>query len=90
MSIQIKIHKIFQRFTNDQKVAKVNGHTVEDCLKDLIAQFPALDGNLLDKKGKLLNNIEIYINQESAYPDELKKKISNGDIIYIILMIDGG
>jgi molybdopterin converting factor small subunit len=90
MSIKINIHKIFQRFANDQQEAKVKGHTVEDCLKDLIRQFPALEGKLLDKKGRLLNNIEIYINQASAYPNELKKAVSSGDTINIILMIDGG
>ena len=90
MSIRVKIHKIHRRFTNDREEVEVNGQTVGDCLGNLIRQFPALEGGLFDRKGKLLNNIEIYVNQESAYPDELAKAVSDGDIIHITLMIDGG
>ena len=90
MSIQVKINKIHQRFTNDREAVEVNGHTVSECLKNLVEQFPALEGRLVDKKGKLLNNIEIYVNQESAYPDELAKAVSDGDVIHITQMIDGG
>jgi molybdopterin converting factor small subunit len=90
VSIRVKIHKIHRRFTDDREEVAVMGHIVGDCLKDLIRQFPALEGGLFDKKGELLNNIEIYVNQESAYPDELAKAVSDGDVIHITLMIDGG
>jgi len=45
---------------------------------------------LFDKKGKLLNAVEIYINQESAYPDELMKPVKGGDDIHLTLMLAGG
>lgn len=45
---------------------------------------------LFDGKGKLKNQIEIYLNSESAYPDELRKKVNAGDEIYITVMLAGG
>jgi hypothetical protein len=66
------------------------GLTVGDCLKDLIRQFPTIEGALFDEKGNLVNNIEIFVNQESAYPNELGKAVSEGDIIHLTLVIDGG
>ena len=90
MTIQVKISRVHRRFTNDREAVEVNGHTVEECLKNLVQQFPALEGRLVDKKGKPLSFIEIFVNQESAYPDELAKAVSDGDVIHITLMINGG
>jgi hypothetical protein len=40
--------------------------------------------------GKLRNLIEIYVNHESAYPDELKKSTRDEDEIYLTFMLAGG
>jgi len=69
---------------------EVEGNNVGDCLEDLIRQFPDMRNALFDKKGKLLNAVEIYINQKSAYPDELAKPVKDGDDIHITLMLAGG
>jgi hypothetical protein len=45
---------------------------------------------LFDKKGKLRNIVEIYVNHESAYPDELKKTVRDGDEIHLTFMLAGG
>ena len=45
---------------------------------------------IFDKQGKLLNTIEIYLNMESAYPDELAKPVSSGDEIHITVLLAGG
>jgi hypothetical protein len=34
--------------------------------------------------------VEIYVNLESAYPDELARPVKNGDAISITLTIAGG
>jgi len=90
MSIKIEIHIILREFTDGRKVAEVKGETVGDCLRDLVRQFPALEGKLLDKQGKLANSLAVFLNRESPYPEELRKKVSDGDIISILMMIDGG
>ena len=45
---------------------------------------------LFDKKGKLQNIVEVYLNGESAYPDELAKKIHDGDEIHLVFFLAGG
>jgi hypothetical protein len=52
--------------------------------------FPGMQDVLFDKKGKLRNLIEIYVNHESAYPDELKKSTRDEDEIYLTFMLAGG
>jgi molybdopterin converting factor small subunit len=71
-------------------MVQVNGKTVGECLNDLIAQFPRLRKYIFDKSNKLLNYVEVYVNQESSYPDELTKPVHPGDELDITLIIAGG
>ncbi len=61
-----------------------------ECLDNLVQQFPDLKRELFDKKGKLKNIIEIYLNMASAFPDELAKPTKAGDEIHITILLAGG
>ena len=90
MSIKLNIHKTHRECTDDKENIEVTGATIGDCIKDLIDRYPGMQNALFDAKGKLLNQIEIYLNMESAYPDELKKPVKDGDEIHIAVMLAGG
>ena len=90
MSIKINIHRTHRQFTNGLELVELDGNTVGACLNNLVRQFPDMGKVLFNKKGKLLNVIEIYVNLKSAYPDELAKQVRDGDNIHITLMIAGG
>ncbi len=90
MGIKIDIHPTLHQFTNGQAVAEVNGDTVGQCLDDLVKQFPSIEKILFDKKGKLLSYVDIYVNLESSYPEELAKPVKDGDELHITLVIAGG
>lgn len=81
---------ILARYTNNQLVAKVKGSTVGECLAELVKQFPDLKKFLFDKRGKLSHVFDVYVNGESAYPQELAKPVKNGDKINIVFIISGG
>ena len=90
MSVTLNIHKTHRQYTSGLDTVRVDGDTIGNCLNALIARFPEMKAALFDGKGKLKNQIEIYLNMESAYPDELKKKVQAGDEIYITVMLAGG
>jgi len=90
MSVRINIHPNLHQFTNDQAIVEVNGNTVGQCLDDLVKQFPEIRRGLFGKDGKLLNYVDIYVNQESSYPEELAKPVKDRDELHIILIIAGG
>ena len=90
MSITVNIHQALRQLTNNQATAEVNGTTVGQCLADLVRQFPGIESKLFNKQGKLLNYVDIYVNQESSYPEELAKPVKDGDKLSITLMIAGG
>ena len=90
MSVRVNIHQNLQDFTNGQATAEVTGNTVGECLYDLVQQFPGIEARLFDKKGKLLNYVDIYVNLESSYPKELAMPVKDGDELSITLLIVGG
>lgn len=90
MGITLNIHKTHRRHTEGLEAVEVDGRTVGECLERLMERFPAMRGALFQGQGKLNHQIEIYLNMESAYPDELKKPVKAGDEIFITLMLAGG
>lgn len=90
MSIRVNIHPSLYHLTNNQEIVEVNGSTVGQCLDHLTRQFPDIQEALFDEKGKLLNYIDIYINMESAYPDEAAKPVKDGDELHLLPVISGG
>jgi len=66
------------------------GSTVGECIEQLIAQYPTLRELIFYKDGPLQTFIEIYVNRKTAYPDELARKIEEGDEIHLTMTIAGG
>lgn len=90
MSVKINISPTLHHFTNGLDVVQVNGKTVGQCLEELVAQFPGIKQGLFDKHGKLLGYVDVYVNGESAYPEELARPVAEGDEIHIVSMLGGG
>ena len=90
MGITINIPQFLQHLANNVTDISSVGNTVGECLRDLVTNFPQLEPLLFNKKGELLNYLEVFINGESAYPDELSKPVVDGDTIQIVNVIVGG
>jgi molybdopterin converting factor small subunit len=90
MSIKIHIHVTHRRHTNGQKTIEVEGNFVGEALNNFVALYPGMKNEIFNKKKELRHYIEIYLNKESAYPGELKKKVKDGDEIQIITFLAGG
>jgi len=90
VSVKINIHPFLSQHTNNQDVVEVNGGTVGQCLEQLVARFPELRQWLFEKNGKLNRLVEIYVNMESSYPEELAKPVKDGDELHIVIIISGG
>ena len=90
MSVKVHIHKTHRQFTSGLEIVETRGSTVGQWLKDLVRQHPGMGNNVFAKNGKLNHLVEIYVNAESAYPDELAKVVKDGDDIHITVMLSGG
>lgn len=90
MSIKVHLHKTQRGLTNGLEVIETEGATVGACLNQLVGRYPGLKEKLFQPNGKLHNYVEIYLNLETAYPDELAKTVKDGDDIHVTVMLAGG
>jgi molybdopterin converting factor small subunit len=90
MPVRVHIHTTHRQFTNGLEVISVEGNTVGECLSNLVQQYPGMEKALFTKKDKLLNVVEVFVNDASAYPNELSKPVKDGDKITLLVMLAGG
>jgi len=90
MSVEITMSSIFARYTDNQLKIPVEGKTVGECINDLVTQYPDLKRMILDKNGKLLHSYDVFVNGESAYPQEMAKPVKDGDKVQVVMLIQGG
>jgi molybdopterin converting factor small subunit len=90
VTIKVSIHKTHRQFTEGKEVVETRGSTIGECLRHVIQLYPGMKDVLFDKKGGLSRLLEIYLNHQSAYPDELKKPVKDGDVIHLVYMLAGG
>ena len=90
MAVKVHLHLTLRQFTNGQEIIDVEGTTVGECLKNVVKKYPGMESSLFGKNGKLSNIVEIYVNLQSAYPNELAKQVKDGDEIHITMMLAGG
>ncbi len=90
MSVTVHLHQSQRLLAGGRASVKVEGNTVGACLADLIRQYPGLEESLFEGPAELKRNVEIYLNLESAYPDELAKPTQDDDDIHLTLILSGG
>jgi len=90
VAVKVNLHLTLRQFTNGQEMVEVDGKTVGECLKNVVREFPAMESSIFAKNGKLANVVEIYLNLQSAYPNELARPVKDGDEIHVTMMLAGG
>jgi len=90
VAVKVYLHLTLRQFTNGEEIEELDGKTVGECLKSLVRKYPAMESSLFAKNGKLANIVEIYVNHQSAYPNELAKPVKDGDEIHLTMMLSGG
>ena len=84
MSVKTHIPDYLRPVTGNKGVVEVEGSTIGECLSHVVRQFPDIEEHLFSEDGKLPIHLDIWINGESAYPEELLKPVLDGDEIYIV------
>lgn len=90
MSKKVHLYSSLKDYTNGRNMVEVKGDTVGECLDDLVRQFPEIKPIIFDKHGRLLDQILVSLNLESAYRLQLGEPVKDGDELYIVLIIAGG
>jgi molybdopterin converting factor small subunit len=76
--------------TEDQMVVDVEGNTIKECLDQLVTRYPKVKRWLFREDGELANFIDIFVNLDSVFPNQLSDPVKDGDVIYIVMMHTAG
>ncbi len=90
MTAKLLLHPFIAGEGMPSKPFQVDGQTVGDCLDSFLERYPEAKDKLFEKPGQLHAYIEVYVNDESAYPDELAKPVKDGDEISLTYLMSGG
>lgn len=90
MSVKMNFSQALAEGSTTERLAEVKGGTVGECLNQLIKKLPELKPWLFDEKGNLHDYIDIFVNKESAFPEQLSRSVKDGDELHILVLIGGG
>jgi molybdopterin converting factor small subunit len=76
--------------TEDQMVVEVEGNTIKECLDKIVTRYPKVKKWLYREDGELANFIDIFVNLDSVFPNQLSDPVKDGDVIYIVMMHTAG
>ena len=88
MSVKVTLHPYLTEGGAAQ--VELEGKTVGECIKALVARFPAMQAKLFAKPDKLHGYIEILVNTQPTVPKELAYPVKDGDEVAILVFLSGG
>jgi sulfur-carrier protein len=87
----VRIPPVLRASAGDQKQLTVEGATVGAVLEALVAQHPALRGQLLSAEGDLHRFVNVYLNdQDVRYLEAMATPVTDRDTITILPAMAGG
>ncbi len=90
MSVKVKLCSMMRQSADWQEFVEANGNTPKECLDDLERQYPDIRRWIYDKHGEMWPRLQLYVNDEIIYEEELNNHINDGDELYVLLNIGGG
>jgi len=88
MTVTILITPVLRPFTDNRKSVEVKGKTVRECLKQFVACFPGSEKWIFANPDAPM--ICMFLNKEAVLPDDLDRKVTNGDVIDLSPVVAGG
>ncbi len=88
MSVRVILHPYLTE--GGEARVDLEGRSVGECLKNLVARFPAMQAKLFAKPDKLHGYVEILVNAQPTVPLELAYPLKDGDEVAILVFLSGG
>lgn len=87
----MKIPPLFRYYTLGQAEVEVAGCTVAECMKSLVADFPAIENHLYKANGELRAFVNLFVNTVNIKTLQgLETKLNEDDDLRLVPAIAGG
>jgi len=91
MPVEVRLPTVLRSHAGGQSVVRVDGSTIGDVLRTLVAEYPGMAGQVLTEDGTLHRFVNVYVNDDDVrYLDKLDTKVSDGDSVSILPAVAGG
>jgi molybdopterin synthase sulfur carrier subunit len=90
-TVQVRLPTVLRPAAGGQSQVAVDGDAVGGVVDSLIAEFPALEPNLVDDEGQVRKFVNIYLNDEDIrFLEQLETPVADGDELAILPAVAGG
>ena len=90
-TVQVRLPTVLRPAAEGQSQVEVDGAAVGDVVTQLIADYPALETNLVDEEGSVRKFVNIYLNDEDIrFLEKLETPVAEGDELAILPAVAGG
>jgi molybdopterin converting factor small subunit len=91
MTTTLKIPTPLRYYTDGQAEVLVNGSNVSAAMRNLVEQFPSLEGHLYNGKGELRAFVNLFLGEDNIKDLQgLETPLDEGDTLRLIPSIAGG
>lgn len=89
--VQVQFTSALKRFYPEISSVNTDGKTVEDVIKSLNKIYPGITDYIVDEKGALRKNVNIFIGNKMINDrQKLQDVVSENDQLYIMQALSGG
>lgn len=91
MAVEVRLPTVLRAHAGGRSVVTLEGATIGDVLRTLVAEYPGMAGQVLTGEGSLHRFVNVYVNDDDVrYLEKLDTKVSDGDTISILPAVAGG
>ncbi len=91
MPVDVRLPTVLRSQTGGQSTVVVEGSTIGDVLRGLVAEYPGMAGQLLNEDGTLHRFVNVYVNDDDVrYLSLLDTPVTAGDEVSILPAVAGG
>ena len=90
-TVQVRLPTVLRPAAGGLSQVSVDGEAVGQVVDRLIADYPALETNLVDEAGDVRKFVNIYLNDEDIrFLEKLETPVVEGDEVAILPAVAGG
>ena len=91
MAVEVRLPTLLRPHADGASSVAADGATIGEVFSEVTARYPGLAGQLVDDQGGLHKFVNVYLNDDDIrYLEQLRTKVSDGDVISILPAVAGG
>ena len=91
MPVDVRLPIVLRSQAGGQSTVTVKGSTIGDVLRELVAEYPGMQGQLLNEDGSLHRFVNVYVNDDDVrYLSALDTPVTEGDEVSLLPAVAGG